>query len=200
MTDRGRDPRRGLRPVRGAAPRQVAGVEIAVGPRERSPFPVDALVVEDDTYSVLGAGTTVREPAEHPIRLWTALQRVVEARPGTVIVRPGRPLRMLAVVHDLAQEPTWTETWIATALAAVVREATRRQLGSLALPPLGAVHGRLPAERFVELLGVALATERPHSLKRIWVVAAAERIAEIERHVAILARRAAGQAGDGRPA
>jgi len=151
----------------------LLGVEIVVSQRERSPFPVDAVVLEDDTYSVLGADPVVRPSTEHPIRVWTALQDVVAATPGSVIVRRGRPLRLLAVVHDLSAEPTWREEWIAEALREIVRTVDARRIRSLALPPLGAVHGRLPPERFASLLRAALDAGAPSTLVRIWIVAPA---------------------------
>jgi hypothetical protein len=153
---------------------RLGGIPLLVASARRPPFPVDAVVVEDDTFSVLAADPTVREPADHPIRIWTGLKDITEAEPGSVIVRPGHPLRILAVVHDLARNPTWTEDWVGRALAATFREVARRKLESVGLPPLGGVHGRLTAQRFVELLRVALEDRRPDRLQRIWIVAAPE--------------------------
>lgn len=152
---------------------RLSGVEVVVAPRERSPFPVDAAVLEDDTYSVLGADPVVRPTAEHPIRLWTSLKDVVAAPVGSVIVRRGRPLRLFAIVHDLAAEPTWREEWVDQALREVFRAIDGRSVKSLGLPPLGGVHGRLPPERFADLLGAALEAVRPAALRRIWIVAPA---------------------------
>jgi hypothetical protein len=154
--------------VQPAVDSRLGGVPVIVAATRRPPFPV----VEDDTFSVLGADPTVREPTDHPIRIWTGLKDVTEAEPGTVIVRPGRPLRFLAVVHDLARSPTWTEDWVDRALAAALRELARRNLTSIGLPPLGGVHGRLTERRFVELLRGALEDRGPDRLERIWIVAA----------------------------
>ena len=57
---------------------------------------------------------------------------------------------------DLSQEPTWTESWVAGALDAVFLVMAERGLGTVALPPLGAAHGRLPPTRFTDLLRAAL--------------------------------------------
>lgn len=171
LVDDNRRDRRGLRLVRGGRERRLAGVRVAVSPAERSPFGVDVVAVEDDTYSVLSAGPAVRAPAEHPIRIWNALKDVAEAVPGSVIVRRGRPLKLLAVIHDLARDPTWKEEWVRTALGEILGQVERRRLKSLGLPPLGGVHGKLPPERFLELLRSALEHGRPATLERIWIVA-----------------------------
>jgi hypothetical protein len=94
--------------------------------------------------------------------------------PGSVVVQPGPPLRLLAVVHDLAREPSWREEWIDAALAGVMREVRKRQVRALALPVLGARHGRMPASAFAGLLRRALEAETPPSLARLWLRAAGE--------------------------
>ncbi len=171
--------RRGLRLVRGGRLR-VGGVVIRLAPSEHPPSEVDALVVEDDTYSVLSADPGFTEPTEHPIRVWTELHEAQPASPGAVIVKPGRPLRLLAVVHDLAQDPTCREEWVALALNGCLHEAEARQLRRMAMPILGGVHGRVTASRFAELLRVALERERPGVLQEIWLITDARGDQELE--------------------
>jgi O-acetyl-ADP-ribose deacetylase (regulator of RNase III) len=96
------------------------------------------------------------------------------APPGTVVARPGEPLLLLAVVHDLAQDPTWREEWIGAALAGVLREVRARRVRALALPVLGARHGRMPPAAFAGLLRAALESDAPPSLARLWLQAAGE--------------------------
>lgn len=135
-----------------------SAVELTTVPMGRPPpFPVDAIVREEDTFLVLGAGRGVEPPAED---LGALLRRAAEARervPGTVEVRGGRPTELLAVVHDLGREPTWREGWVESALEQVFREAGARGLRRLALPLLGAVHGRMHPYRFLALLAGTLA-------------------------------------------
>jgi hypothetical protein len=126
--------------------------------------------VEDDTYHVLSAGPEIREPAEHPIRLWTELHELEPAVAGSVIVRPGSPPRWLAVVHDLSLDPTWRENWVAAALEGVLREAARRAVSRLGLEPLGCVHGKLQPDRFASLLAAALDRVHPRTLERLWIM------------------------------
>jgi hypothetical protein len=131
----------------------------------------DAVVVEDDTFLVLGAEPVAAAEREAPERL---LQRASEAEPeapGTVIVREGPPLRFHAVVHELNLEPTWREEWIFTALVGVLREVERRGLRTLALPLLGTLHGTLAPFRAAQLLRAVLAHVGPGCLEVLWLVA-----------------------------
>jgi hypothetical protein len=154
--------------------RQVTapGVDVIVG--SEVPETVGAVVEEEDTYLVLSAEPEVREPASARLRVFHDAYSASPAEPGGVVVRDGAPIRLLAVVHDLSLEPSWREEWVAKALAAVFAEATRRRVRTLALPPLGRVRGLLSRERFVSLLGSALASAAPGSLERIWLMVPAE--------------------------
>jgi hypothetical protein len=110
---------------------RLGPVRIVPAPEDQPPFPVDALAVEDDTYFVLGADPEVREPNEHPIRLWKQIHEAEPAAPGSVSVKEGEdggPTRFLAVVHDLSQEPSWREEWVAQALGEVLRETGQRKV------------------------------------------------------------------------
>ncbi len=103
------------------------------------------------------------------------LTEVLEARPeapGSVVERRGRPPRWLAVVHDLAGNPTWHEPWIEAALGEVLCRAARRRLRSLALPLLGTVHGRLPRRRCLELIHRAVdrAAAAGTAPRRLWLI------------------------------
>jgi hypothetical protein len=131
---------------------------------------VGAYALEDDTYHVLSASPEFREPTEHPIRLWTAVHEQEPVEPGTVIVKAGKPVKLLAVVHDLSEVPTWREAWVVAALEAILRETERRAITHVGLEPLGAVHGKLRPDRFVSLLHGALDSVRPQRLERVWLM------------------------------
>jgi len=160
-----------LRVIQGGRREILLGsVQIVASPEHRPPFAVDAVAAEEDTYLVLSADPEVRDPKIYPIRLMT---RVIEARPetpGSVLVQGRHPIRFLAIVHDLNQEPTWKEEWIESALLEIIREAEGRRLGSIALPLLGTLHGSLKKERFIVLLRRALEQVTPRYLQRIWLV------------------------------
>ena len=108
----GRDPAARLGPV----------LVVVSGP-DRPPFPVEALVLEEDTFLVLSAEPTVVDPPEEPMRLMTRLIETLPETPGSVLVRERDPVRMLAVVHDVNQDPSWREAWVHRALEGALQEA-----------------------------------------------------------------------------
>ena len=133
------------------------------------------MAAEEDTFLVLSADPVVREPVEHPVILMTKLMEARPEPPGSLLVRGANPLKLLAVVHDLAQEPSWREEWIKSALEGILREVEVRQLRSIALPLLGTVHGKLETKTFFYLLKGVLKKWRPSHLKRIWLMIPRER-------------------------
>lgn len=143
---------------------------IVAAPEDEPPFAVDAVAAEEDTFLVLSAEPVVREPNTHPIRLWTQAIEIHPEEPGSVLVRGKNPLCLLAIVHDLNQEPSWREEWVASALDRIFRESERRKFGSLALPFLGTRHGSLEKQRFPLLLRRALERASCSHLKRLWLV------------------------------
>lgn len=146
-------------------------IEIAtVVPEEVSTLDHDAVVLEDDTFLVLSADPTPKATPERPVYLLKQAMQVEPEVPGTVIAKEKAPLRLLAVVHDLNQDPSWQEEWISSALVEALRAVEKRKLGSMALQMLGTVHGSLDPARFLKLLEHALATVRCEHLEKIWVV------------------------------
>lgn len=143
---------------------------ITVAPRDRPPFAVEAVVDEDDTYHVLSAAPVFDSTGDHPLRVLDAAHNARPAPAGSVVVREWTPLRLLAVIHALDEVPSWRESWIADAYRQLFRECRLRSLRSLALPPLGTVHGRLDRDRSLELLKQSLETNKPRSLERIWLI------------------------------
>ena len=163
-----------------SSPQQrIASIPCAPAPREVPPFAVDAFIEEEDTYLVLSAEATVREPREPLLRLLAEVHGAEPLEPGSVVVREGEPLRLLAVVHALDEEPTWREEWIADALREIFRESGRRRLRSLALPLLGTVHGRLAFGRSLELIRQALEEAPPERLERLWLMVADRDLDEV---------------------
>jgi hypothetical protein len=143
---------------------------VAAAPEDAPPFPVAGRAFEEDTFLVMSADPRVAEPEIHPLRLMRELANVRPAAPGGVVVRPGAPMRFLAIVHDLNQDPTWREEWVAGALQALLGAVEARRLAALALPLLGTRHGRLAPERFGALLAAALRSRPPRHLRRLWLV------------------------------
>jgi hypothetical protein len=134
------------------------------------PFSIDAVAFEEDTFLVMSADPTVRDPGEHPMKLMTLVIETQPETPGSVLVTGRAPLHFFAIVHDLNQEPSWREEWIASALDGIFREAERRQLKSIALPLLGSKHGSFEKMRFVKLMRSTIERLSPRYLKRLWLV------------------------------
>jgi hypothetical protein len=145
-------------------------LRIVAAPKDRPPFKVGAVAFEEDTFLVMSAEPIVRAPKESLMRVMTRVIETQPETPGTVLVRGKRPLRLLAVVHDLNQEPSWREEWVADCLEKILAEAKSRKLKSIALPFLGTLHGRLERGRFLELLGHALSQTELRHLECIWLV------------------------------
>jgi hypothetical protein len=163
---------RKFRVIRGSYPYEISSgsLKIVAAPKDNQPFPVDAVAVEEDTFLVLSAETAVREPKESLLRV---MAKVIETRPempGSVLVKGKRPLRMLAVVHDLNQEPTWKMEWVENALRGIFQEIESRKLRSLALPFIGTLHGNLGKGQFVGMLRDVLAGMEFKHLRKVWLV------------------------------
>ncbi len=151
-------------------------MRIIAAPSERQPdLTIDAVVIEDDTYLVLGSEPVARQTGESPQRLLDHAAAAQPVEPGTVVVRGGTPLRLHAVVHDLGLEPSWREAWIEAALDSVFQEVEVRRLHALSLPPLGSVHGGLGLNRFARLLAATLQRLPPEHLEAVWLVTPAEK-------------------------
>lgn len=158
-----------LRLVRGGPDLFAVGsLELTLA--DAPPFGVQGTVREEDSFLVLGASPQVRVPREHPVRVMTGAFTFEPLEPGSVLVHPGPPLELQAVVHDLDQEPSCREEWIERALGGVLQACARHEIEALAMPLLGSVHHVLPVRRAALVLVQALRGEGvPACLRRIWL-------------------------------
>lgn len=149
----------------------IGSVHVSVAPKDLPPFPVEAAVREEDTYLVLSspAAPSLRAAGLDPEELVAELRGFRPARPGTVVVRRGDVLELLAVVHDLSREPTWRREWVRAALQAALAEAELRELTALSVPLLGARHGSMPAEELCALLVSSMGELQPRYIRYLWV-------------------------------
>jgi len=170
--DEKKDNRPNLRLIRGRGLSEltIGTVQIFVGPEKMAPHPVDAIVAEEDTFLVLSADPELSESSESPIRVLTEAFETQAEVPGSVLVKDGHPLRFLAIIHDLNQEPSWKEEWIVSALEGTILESEKRELRSIAIPLLGTLHGSLDKRRFIVLLRESLERKPPSYLNRLWLV------------------------------
>ncbi len=144
-------------------------VRIVAAPEDQPPFPVEAVVLEEDTYLVLSAGWDEIESDDHPVVILTEAFDTKPEDPGNVVIHEDSPLRFLAVVYDLDQEPSWREEWVERALEGIFQEAERRQIQTIALPFMGTKHGSLEKERFLLLLRKFLDRNRSPYPLRVWL-------------------------------
>jgi hypothetical protein len=145
-------------------------LRVATAPKDTPPFPVEAFVFEEDTFLVMSADST---PRDHKVPMMKLMTRLIETQPGTpgtVVLQGHSPLRILAIVHDFNQDPSWKEEWIDRALCNALRESQTLGIHSLAIPLLGAVHGSMNKKRFLEILVRALQATRLVYLNFLWIV------------------------------
>lgn len=147
---------------------QIGVTRIAIVPLEAPTPAVDALVIEQDTHAVLAVDAQSVDSNETLATVTAQLASFEPYKPGAVVVKQGQPLQLYAIVHDLDHSPSWRETWIIAALNATFATARKRQLNRLGMAALGTVHGRLPLERFIELLVETVASRRDGPGK-IWL-------------------------------
>lgn len=161
-----------LRLIRGGrlCETRVGKLRIVAAPKDSPPFPVDAFVFEEDTFLVLSADPTPRDPKVPMARIMTRLIETRPRVPGTVVLQGQSPVRLLAIIHDFNQEPSWREDWIETALGNVFQQIRRLGIHSLSLPLLGTVHGSLEKRRFMELFVAALYRATPGHLRSLWLM------------------------------
>ena len=158
--------------IRGTYPRkiQIGSLTIVASLEKDPPFKVDAMAMEEDTFLVLSAHRTVYDARKPLIKVMTRVINTQPRKPGSVIVQERTPLRLLAIVHDLNEEPSWRENWVTRALEGIFHEAERRKLRSIGIPFLGTLHGTMERRHFLVLLLSSLERVSLYHLKRLWLV------------------------------
>lgn len=165
---------------------ELAGIKIVAAREDDPPFTVAGEILEEDTWLALSTPADVTCKPDHPVRVMTEVWEAEPETIGTAIVRPGVPVRLLAIVHDLDAEPTWTPAGVATALAAAFDEAARRGLRALSVPLLAARYGGFATEAFLDLLRDELlrrAADPASVLRAVWLVREEEDGAELLRRL-----------------
>ena len=147
----------------------INGIDIVVASKRVVPFDVDAVVEEQDTALVLSKPDIIYEPDKPAWLLANKLESQSLLKPGTVIKHGVKPLRLLAIVHDLDQEPSWSSEWISQSLDNIVKISSEHNLSVIQLPVLGSEHGRFELNEFLQLL-VQTVSKNQGSLKKIWLV------------------------------
>lgn len=154
---------------------QLNGVEIAISPGKFPPFPVGAVIEEQDTALILDDSSEIRDPGEKPPWFYAnKLDQQVLLDPGQVITRDTQPLRLQAIIHDLESDPVCNELWIFQALQEAMDIAEQRSISALQTPLLGFKFGKFPAQQFFAVLLEILSRQRPAPIARLWITAPEE--------------------------
>jgi len=150
----------------------------------------EAVVEAQDRWLVLGQGPTraERDPEGYADDLaLTSVDALLEAaaassaaEPGSVLMRRTKPMRLLAVVHDLEAAVTSRPEWTQQALDTLARLTTRTALRTLALPVLGPQRSDADLEAFGEMLADSLVVHGPARL-RIALLLPSDRAAIVVR-------------------
>jgi hypothetical protein len=148
----------------------IGPVEVIIAPPELPPFKIDAIVEEQDTSLLLGVTPIISETNESFDKLVSQMIAQQPRSPGEVVVKGNHPVRLLAVVHNLEQEPTWKEEWIANTLGHIFKESVNNRIKTVAMPVLGSIYGSLNYENFIELFRSALPPGNFTYPEKIWLI------------------------------
>ena len=130
---------------------------------------LDAFVEEQDTCLLLNPEAEIREIRESYPALVKQMQDQHARLPGEVIVKENRPVRLLAVVYDLEQEPVCQLTAVKQTLANLMTVIQKYRLKVVAMPLLGTSYGPVSVDDFLELLQEAI-SHRPGYPEKLWLV------------------------------
>lgn len=180
-----------LRLIRGDLDRvvRIGNTRIQVAPQDRPPFAVNAVAVEQDTALVLDEEPMLYAPSQSVNEINSELEHFSEPLPGSVLVKRGSPKRLFAIVHDLEQDPSLRQEWVAKALHNMMRLVERQPLRAIALPLLGTRYGQLDRHRFIEMLCLTLEKSPPASPLKLWLVAPREEVHAVLVELERFARR-----------
>lgn len=146
------------------------GLLVVAAPLTCPPFDYQAIVEEQDTHLLLGRQTILDDQGKPAWYLANTLETSIPYSLGSVICKGHAPQRLLAVVHDIEQEPTCRTKTVKLAYKAVMQTVKERRLESLALPLLGTVHGKLSIRDSIQLLHNIMRHGSPVSLRRLWLI------------------------------
>lgn len=148
----------------------INDVAIVIVADNLAPDDVAAVVEEQDTALVLGKPSKITVSDEQPSWvLANKLESQDELDPGSVIIRDNKTIKLLAVVHDLSQDPSWKAKWIEKAMNNIFNISNSYGIRSIKLPILGAQYGRYPMEDFLSLLAQRI-LQHSASFEKIWLV------------------------------
>lgn len=130
---------------------------------------VDAVVEEQDTSLILGTSPVIRETLESLPSLLKRMEQQTEETPGSVIVKPSTPRRLIAIVYDTNHTPICLEAWVEQALATILEHCEQYGIKTLAMPLLGTRYGTLSRQTLMNILQNLLIQNRPKYPRHILI-------------------------------
>jgi len=130
---------------------------------------VDAVVEEQDTNLLLGKSPVILNSVESFPDLVRRMESQASHTPGQVILRRSRPLRLIAIVYDVDQDPICKPVWVETAITRILLQCQGRGVTRLAMPLLGTAHGRLDGKAMLRILQDLLVEHRPSYPRQIQI-------------------------------
>ena len=150
---------------------ELGHVTIQAAPQDYPPFPVQAMVEEQDTHLLMSEQTTLSDPGKPAWYLANTLERdETSFLLGTVLLNRQQPGRLLAIVHDIELDPPCKPEYIEQAWKNIFLIIQSQKFTSIAIPLLGTVHGKLKTNDAIKLLRAALQQNLPNCLERIWLI------------------------------
>ncbi len=150
--------------------RQVGEILLCVAAASAPPFPVDAVLREEDRYGVLRGDPGAAGPNPDPRQLEMELARDEPLPLGTLRCEPGSPARLAAVVYDMESAARCTIPALALVLQRLPALMAEHSLRSLSLPLLGTTLGSLRPAWVLDLILTAVEVMRPPYPERLWLV------------------------------
>lgn len=150
--------------------RRIGDVLIIASPDDKPPFEPDAIVREEDTFLIMSPPREdMKVVKDNLTRLMTKLIESKPLPPGTIKVKDGFPVKIIAIVYDVNQDPIWKPEWVENALIRIFEECETRRLKNLSMPMLATVFGKMPIEYFIKILTNVLVDTGPRYPKRLWL-------------------------------
>lgn len=148
----------------------IHGVTIRLTPLERRLPEVQALVVEQDTGLLLEEmGELYPEMAESAPATDILGTQTYDYPLGTVLLKRGKPVRLLMVIHDLECNPNWNEMGLMRGLDGLFAIAGRFRLESMAMPAPAHRHGGVTIMPSLTLLCSYLIEQQPTWQGELWL-------------------------------
>lgn len=129
------------------------------------PFPIEAMVYEEDTYRVLSPDNHIREIRQPLLELQSQVVGQQADKLGDLVIRGSR---WFAILHDFDQSESYASAVLPLVYSRISDAIMEREISSIGLQPLGAHHGPDDVGTAIDQIGRIV---WPSCLQSIWIVA-----------------------------